>query len=262
MTAQQTDIYSHAADWLVGAARRKPEALLLFAAGCALMMRGTGKSPASRQPGDVYGQASWRNQASPSMPAAGGLGKAAETVSQYAGEVRDRLGDKADAYASSVSDYADDARRRVGDYAEGLRQNISSASDHVASSARSAVQTTSDTLREQPLLIAAMGLAAGAAVAALFPTSEVERRTLGPAGDALAGAAGRAGEDLMDRAVRTGEQVQKSAAERGLSSQGLKDMASKAAETFVRNASEAAREPRGSTASSGDLAIPPRSVPR
>jgi ElaB/YqjD/DUF883 family membrane-anchored ribosome-binding protein len=261
MTTQQTDLYSQAADWLVGAARRKPEALLLFAAGCALMMRGTGKGAAARQPGDVYGQAPWRDEASRSAPAAAGLGKAAEKVSQYAGEVRDRLGDKADTYASSVSDYADDARRRVGDYAEGLRQNVSAASDQVASTARSAVQTTSDTLREQPLLIAALGLAAGAAVAALFPTSDVERRTLGPAGDALAGAAGRAGEDLMDRAVRTGEQVQKSAAERGLSSEGLKDMAHQAAETFTRTAPDGAREPRGPTTGSSELPIS-RSVPR
>jgi ElaB/YqjD/DUF883 family membrane-anchored ribosome-binding protein len=261
MTAQQTDIYSQAADWLVGAARRKPEALLLFAAGCALMMRGTGKGAAARRPGDVYGQAPWRDQASPAASAATGLGSAAEKVSQYAGEVRDRLGDKADAYASSVSDYAEDARRRVGDYAEGLRQNVSAASDQVASTARSAVRTTSDALREQPLLIAAMGLAAGAAVAALFPTSDVERRTLGPAGDALAGAAGRAGEDLMQRAARTGEQVQKSAAERGLSADGLKDMAHQAAEAFVRKAAEAAREPRGPTTSSGGPSMP-RSVPQ
>ena len=34
------DTYSQASDWLLGAVRRNPEALLLMAAGCCLMMRG------------------------------------------------------------------------------------------------------------------------------------------------------------------------------------------------------------------------------
>jgi ElaB/YqjD/DUF883 family membrane-anchored ribosome-binding protein len=253
MTAQQTDIYSHAADWLVAAARRKPEALLLFAAGCALMMRGAGKGPTGRQLGDVYGQTPEHDAPGRAGAAAAGLGRAAESVSRYAGDVRDRLGDTADTYASSVSDYAEDARRRVGDYAEGVRQNVSAASDRVVSTAQSAAQTTSDILREQPLLIAALGLAAGATVAALFPTSDVERRTLGPAGEALAGAAGRAGEDLMDRAARAGEQVQKSAADRGLSSEGLKDLAHEAAETFTRS-------PDSASQARGPTTAPPRTA--
>jgi ElaB/YqjD/DUF883 family membrane-anchored ribosome-binding protein len=253
MTAQQTDIYSHAADWLVAAARRRPEALLLFAAGCALMMRGAGTGPTRRQFGDTYGQTPEFDAAGRAGTAAAGLGRAAESVSRYAGHVSDRLGDTAGTYASSVSDYAEDARRRVGDYAEGVRQNVSAASDRVVSTAQSAARTTSDILREQPLLIAALGLAAGATVAALFPTSDVERRTLGPAGEALAGAAGRAGEDLMDRAARAGEQVQKSAADRGLSSEGLKDLAHEAAETFTRS-------PDSASQARGPTTAPPRTA--
>ena len=34
------DTYSQAGDWLFGTVRRNPEALLLMAAGCCLMMRG------------------------------------------------------------------------------------------------------------------------------------------------------------------------------------------------------------------------------
>ena len=33
---------SHAGDWIMGAARRNPEALLLVAAGAVLLMRGSG----------------------------------------------------------------------------------------------------------------------------------------------------------------------------------------------------------------------------
>ena len=42
------DTYSQAGDWLLGTARRNPEALLLFAAGCCLLMRG-GASSSSRR---------------------------------------------------------------------------------------------------------------------------------------------------------------------------------------------------------------------
>jgi ElaB/YqjD/DUF883 family membrane-anchored ribosome-binding protein len=253
MNGQQKDLYSQTADWLVSAARRKPEALLLFAAGCALMMRGTGKGSAWRRsatdhPGDVYGEGPSYAGGIRSGPAAAGLNRAAEKVTEYAGEVRDRVGDTAGAYASSMADYAEDARRRVGDYAGEFRDNLSAVSDQVAAKAQSAAQMTSDTLRDQPVLIAALGLAAGAAVAAFLPTSEVERRTLRPAGDALAGAAGQAGENLMARATRVGEQVQKSAAERGLSTEGLKDMAHQAAETFTRSPSDSSQGMRGSTA--------------
>jgi hypothetical protein len=42
-----SDTYSQAGEWLVGTARRNPEALLLLAAGCALLMRrgGPGRRP-------------------------------------------------------------------------------------------------------------------------------------------------------------------------------------------------------------------------
>ena len=38
----ETDTYSQAGDWLMGRARRNPEALLLLAAGCCLLMRSGG----------------------------------------------------------------------------------------------------------------------------------------------------------------------------------------------------------------------------
>ena len=34
-----TDRYSRAGDWLIGTAKRNPEALLVLAAGCALLLR-------------------------------------------------------------------------------------------------------------------------------------------------------------------------------------------------------------------------------
>ena len=38
------DVYGRAGDWLIGTAKRHPEALLVLAAGCALLMRNGGGS--------------------------------------------------------------------------------------------------------------------------------------------------------------------------------------------------------------------------
>jgi ElaB/YqjD/DUF883 family membrane-anchored ribosome-binding protein len=231
-----TDFYSQAADWVVTTARRRPEALLLVAAGVALMMRGGGGTTASSpRPGDSYGRASWPDETTGG--ARTGANRTVEGVSRYAGEMRDRLGDA----AGTVADYAQDARRRMGEYSGAVRENLSSATDQVARTAQSAAHSAADTLREQPLLIAALGLATGAAVAALFPATDIERRTLGPAGEALVGAAEAAGRDFMERAARTGEEVRRAAEE------GFKDMADQAAESFSRGGSPGSNTPRSGT---------------
>jgi ElaB/YqjD/DUF883 family membrane-anchored ribosome-binding protein len=231
------DVYSQAADWVVNTARRKPEALLLLAAGCALMMRSGGSVIGSwtSRSDDVYGRESWQNETADETRRQSS--RAAESASRYAGEMRDRVADTASAYASTAADYAQDARRRMGEYSGAVRQNLSAATDHVSRTAQLATRTATDTFREQPLLIAALGLAAGAAFATLFPTTEVERRTLGPAGEALVGAAGAAGRDFMDRAARTGEEVRRAA------EQGLNDLANAATEGFTRDESPGATGP-------------------
>lgn len=232
-----TDFYSQAADWMVDTARRKPEALLLLAAGCALMMRGGGSVAASRS-NDAYGP-SWQEETA--EEARRQSSRAAEDASRYARDVRDRVSEAATAYASTAADYAQGARNRMSEYADAARENVSSATDRVNRTAQSAARGAADMVREQPLLIAALGLAAGAAVAALFPTTDVERRTLGPAGEALVGAAGAAGRDFMDRTTRTGEEVRRAAEDH------LRDLADEARESFTRGGSPDAASTSGSS---------------
>jgi ElaB/YqjD/DUF883 family membrane-anchored ribosome-binding protein len=253
----ETAFYSQAAEWVVDTARRKPEALLLMAAGCALLMRGTGTAKASSRPGDVYGRPPWQEEGA-GASARDAAYRSAEGATDYMGDVKDRLGetardytstarDYARDYASAARDYAGDARRRMGEYTGAVRENLASAGGRVSRTAQSAASSAADTMREQPLLVAALGLVAGAAVAALFPTTDVERRTLGPAADALVGAAGAAGRDLVDRAARTGEEMKRAATERGLTPEGLADLAHEAAESFTRG--EPSGEGRGTQTS-------------
>jgi ElaB/YqjD/DUF883 family membrane-anchored ribosome-binding protein len=233
------DFYSQAADWVVTSARRRPEALLLMAAGAALMMRGSGGATTSTRSGETYSRASSQHEAADATRE--GANRAAEGVRRYAGDVKERLSDTASGYASAVGDYAQDARRRMSNVTGAVRENLSSATDQVTRTAQSAARGAADTMREQPLLIAALGLAAGAAVAALFPTTDVERRTLGPAGEALVGAAGAAGRDFVERAARTGEEMRRSAEDK------LRDLAQETSENFARSESPGAANPSRST---------------
>ena len=102
-------------------------------------------------------------------------------------------------------------------------------SDRVVREARSRAQAV---LQNQPLAIVAAGLAAGAALAATFPPTELERETLGPMGDKMSKAAERVGDQLRQATGRAGEKLKSAAEERGLDTEGLKGVASEVADTF------------------------------
>ena len=219
----ETDTYSQAADWLMGTARRKPEALLLLAAGCCLLMRSGGHSSA-RAASHRYGEDRERYQSQPSRTASDigraasnvrdGLSRAADSATDYASQIKDRVSDTASSYAQSISEFADGARLK-----RQAQSTLRSGMDRV--------------LRDQPLAVAMAGLAAGAAVAAVFPSTRIEDRTFGGAREAVTEAAGKAGERVMEAAGKAGERLRSAAEERGLTSEGLKELAGEVTDTFT-----------------------------
>ena len=104
-----TDTSFQAGDWLAGAARRNPEALLLLAAGACLLMRSRGssssRSPARSQYRDIdYGQqaGSGRTSSSAGRTASNlreGISRAADSAADYASDIKERVSDTASAYA-------------------------------------------------------------------------------------------------------------------------------------------------------------------
>jgi len=100
------------------------------------------------------------------------------------------------------------------------------------------------TLREQPLAVVVAGLAAGAAVAAMFPSTEVEGRAFGRASEKLQDLAGEAGDRAMEAAGKAGERLKSAAQERGLTSEGLKEVAGEVANT-VKDTMSGSTEQRG-----------------
>jgi hypothetical protein len=219
---------SGAGDWLMKAAQRNPEGLLLLAAGAALLMRSSATFLGSdsrpnrhkrRQQGRPGGQhvtqehdAGWTD----------GVTRAAETARDYASDVTGRVTETASSYASAVGDYASETGRAVSQQsARYARQAQSTVSD-----------TVSHVVQEQPLALVLAGLAAGAAVAAAFPPTDIERRTLGQAGEKLTGYASQARDQLRDATYAAGERLVSSVEERGLSTDSLKDVARDVAGSF------------------------------
>jgi hypothetical protein len=206
-------------DWLVGAVKKNPEGLLLLAAGCALLLRS--RSRGVSQPSRGYsGSERLRDGHQEGMTQS--RSGTADTARQYASDIKDKVSDTASAYAASVSEYADDAKRAVVDQTE-----------RWAGQAQSKLQGTMDgVLKNQPLVVAFAGLAAGAALAATFPPTTVEQRTLGPTADRLADVAASAGKQLNKAASAAGDRLKTAAEERGLTADGLKEMASEVAGAF------------------------------
>ena len=76
-------------------------------------------------------------------------------------------------------------RERADDAIEGARERAITAYDSARDSAAAAGRKASDQLGEAPLAVLAGGIAAGAILAALLPTSRRERELLAPVTDSL-----------------------------------------------------------------------------
>lgn len=210
---------SGAGEWMIGTVTRNPEGLLLLAAGVALLMRG-GRSPSVRR---SYAEAlpegpgGRRREYSPSG-VGDRVGEAARRAGEYVSEATDKVSETARSYASSAADYAGEASRIAAE-----------RSGRMADQAR---ETADYLVREQPWAVALAGLVAGASVAAVFPPTRIERRTLGEVGERLRSAAGTMGEHVMEAGMQAGERLSEVAEERGLTREGLKEAAREVGETF------------------------------
>ena len=211
------------ADWIMGTVKSNPEGLLLLAAGCALLLRrgASGRSTnAHERSGSTRRERTSENYG-PRQTGAGiseTISQAADSARDYAADMSKTVSDKAGTYVSAVGEYADDAWRQ---------------SERFVVQARNTVQDTINrVVQEQPLAVAVVGLAAGAAVAAAFPATAVERRTLGAAGERLTDAAASAGQQLGQAASKARERLMDAADQRGLNTEGLKEVASHVAGAF------------------------------
>ena len=208
MNAQSRSFFTDNGEWMLNAIKRNPEGLLLLAAGAVLMLRTGARASGAAQPSMAadYGQKS--------EAYSGAVRKTFDAASEAAQQTLDT----ATSYASAASDYADKARRVVGEQSERISRQTQSAASSI--------------LQNQPLAIVMAGIAAGAAVAAVFPPTDLERDTLGPIGDEMSKAAERLGDQLKEATTKAGETLKTAADQRGLNTEGLKEVAGEVVDTF------------------------------
>ena len=205
-------------EWVLNTIKQNPEGILLLAAGAVLMMRNSTSASEGLASGSVASAGALHTGNTSSSP----ISSAASTVKEAASDIAAQTRETVTSYASSASEYAGQARRAVGKGTERAVQQT-----------RSAFQgAINRVVQDQPLAVALAGLAAGAAVAAAFPATDLERQALGPIGERASDAAERVGGQLKQATVKVGQKLKSEAEERGLNAEGLKEVASEVASTF------------------------------
>lgn len=219
MSPQSRPLVGDGREWILNIIKRNPEGLLLLAAGAVLMLRtGTNHSPRSASQDSSDGPAMGAQVADTLSDTARRATDAASSYASAATESARQTVDTAKAYASSAGDFAQQAKRKVSEQSDRLVERTKS--------------TTRGVVQNQPLAILAVGVAAGAALAAAFPTTELEKETLGPVGEQASKAAAHVGEQLKQATTKAGEKLKSAAEERGLHTEGLKEVVGEVADTF------------------------------
>ncbi len=261
------------------AARDNPLPVLLVGAGLALFAfsrDGGDGSRRARRGGDDRDDASYGR---------GGFGREErddvfDTASAMASSVRDtasagmesareglaRVGEAVSDAAGSVGEMAGSLYRRTTGTGETVGETVSHATDKarrmlhhrgedVAQFGSRTRRRVRDALEEQPLAVAAIGLAIGAALGALLPRSRTEDELMGDAAERtretarhMAEAGYRQARDVVEDTMR---HVTDELSERGLSTDAVREAAAAAAEKARRAAMGSAERGQGDRSGMG-----------
>lgn len=110
---------------------------------------------------------------------------AADTVTSRASSVADSVTARTSAVKDKAGNWRDGASDRLADGSERLGRNAHDLTNQARETGAQAKGQFEHMLREQPLVLAAIGLALGAAVGAALPSTRHEDRLLGKTSDRL-----------------------------------------------------------------------------
>ena len=144
----------------------------------------------------MMGQNSRNHSATAGASSLGHLGEqissVAHTVTDTFNDAKSRIGDTAQRMkekAAQVTDKASHLGEKATQTLSETGQTLNSSSDHVTDTlqqqARKAQSGLDYMLREQPLAVAAIGIALGAVIGAALPSTDRENRIMGQASDDL-----------------------------------------------------------------------------
>lgn len=218
-------------DFLMGlgkAASANPVPTLLIGVGAAMFLSGRGRlaPTAERAPHDetTPGEKTIADEPSRARSAGSaakeGLAAARSGVAEAASGLRSGV--------SSAGEAVSQAGARVGEAASGAAATVSdyaaSAREGLADRGRKAYDRGSTFVQDHPLVVAAIGVGIGAALAAWLPRTRTEDSLLGEASDSLKGAigevAGKQYRDVKAAAESVASEAKASAARHGFSAEG------------------------------------------
>lgn len=251
------------------AVRDNPLPVLLVGAGLALLAtsrgggretsRYSGSSRGYRERGYMYADDGDTFSYGRGSEGRGMMDEAADSASSMAASVRDtasagldtakdslsRVGEAVSGAASSASEMAGSLYRRTTGAAGSVGETLSHSTDYarrmlhdrrddVASLSSSARRRAQEVFDDQPLVVAALGLAIGAVLGAALPRSRAEDELMGEAAERareaareVAEAGYRQARDVVEDTMR---HVTEELSERGLSTDAVREAAEAAAE--------------------------------
>lgn len=198
------------------ALKNNPLPVALVGVGLAWLALGGGRTPSylrgSRQ---AAGNGGIGETAGHTMERMGDMASSAGGyASDTASQMRDRAGDMAQGASAHVRQMADNVRDLASEWSESTSNLASSARDQaqefgstVQEQATRAREGASQLLQDQPLIVGALGLAVGAVLGALLPSTRREDELMGEARDRAVDQATSAGREAMQQAAGVAEKA-------------------------------------------------------
>lgn len=147
------------------------------------------------------------------------LGAAGETISDSAqraketvNDIRDKVADGSNRVVEAAQGTAQTIGAKARDYSQTAGEQFSAMQQQASEAGRRATDRTTAFVNEQPLLVAAIGLAVGAAFAALLPPTRTEDELMGSTSDAVKKAAGSVASEQLSQAKSAAGRVADEAA--------------------------------------------------
>jgi ElaB/YqjD/DUF883 family membrane-anchored ribosome-binding protein len=196
-----------------------PVPVAMIGAGLAWLMLG------GRDRSGSAGRNAGRRLGDAASAAADNMSDTADAAASAAGEARERVGQAADRARQSASSAAEAAGEMAGSFTDSVQRSASTSYEAMSDSARKAASAAADSARaarqrtreatnalvdfcrEQPLVLAGLGLAIGATLGALLPQTEAEDRLLGEGSDALKQRAQDVASEQYEAAKKVGERA-------------------------------------------------------
>lgn len=143
------------------------------------------------------------------------LSGALDAVANSAGHTRDSLNRGSHDVRDKVTGLGESVSAKAAETGERLSDTAAQAKDTLADQAQQLKGTFETLLREQPLVVGALGIALGALLGASLPRTETEDRALGKHSDKLTAKAKQAASSGYEQVKAAGQDVAKEARQAG-----------------------------------------------